>query len=383
MTNTRPHLLSLTFATLIVLALAAGCGGSKTAQKPPMADTTAIKDSTKRDTLAKADSGRAEARLDTTATLDSLDYVKLTTDDRVNAARAVRTGTLSPGGYTIQTASEAGLGCQYQLPAEWATTRREFKNLINYYGNNKLNIIVSVGRASLDSVNLWAQIQEALAYGKNQLPRSDWRFDPATEQKLGVSQSYLGRYELAGKQINAAFFKRDSIFQYNVVIEHPTGSLDANEAAAINFVMANFVAGTPAIDIPKSLATFYVETPTDYEGWMKLGDLKFKNEIYEEALVAARNALGFRPKKDDLKRAQKLSKDALDKLKPRIAEKNKKAKDALKEKKWDDAIQAYNETLQLDALDKEAKKGLALAEKGKGVKPSTKPEKKSKKKKNG
>lgn len=262
----RQPRLNLFFLTAILAAtfgVLQGCGGSRSLQKSGADSVAAARaDSLRRDSLANADTARRVTTYDSTANLDDLDYVRPTTDERINVMSAVRRG-LSAGGFGMQTFTESGLGCQYPMPAEWANTRRDYRNVVNYFGNNKISVIISVGRTTFDSLYLWAQIQEALAYGKNQVPKGDIKGDTALITKGSAQQIYFGRYELAGKQVNTAYFKRGDN-QFNIVVEHPTSpALTQGEAEAINFIMASFIAGDPTIEIPKPLTNYYPEVPPE------------------------------------------------------------------------------------------------------------------------
>ncbi len=189
--------------------------------------------------------------IDTTSpVVDELDYVEITTDTRINPVMTLRYNMLSDGGYAMEVTRDSILGCQFSIPKNWAGSRRQHQNLINFFGNEKISIIISVAYRTFDSTGIWAQVQEALSFGKNQLPRSDWRLDSLFEAERGWRQSYYGRYNFNNHQYNMGFFERDSL-QYNVIIEHPLGTLTDGEAQAINYILATFAyLNYPTVKIP-------------------------------------------------------------------------------------------------------------------------------------
>ncbi|MCS6988582.1 MAG: hypothetical protein NZM06_03610 [Chloroherpetonaceae bacterium] len=188
---------------------------------------------------------------DTTSPLvDDLDYVEVNTDTRINPVMTLRYNMLSDGGYAMDVVSDSVLGCRFSIPRNWAGTRRQYENLINFFGNEKISVTISVAYRTFDSTGIWAQVQEALSFGKNQLPRGDWRLDSLFEAQRGWRQSYFGRYNFNDRQYNMGFFEQDSL-QYNVIIYHPLGSLTEGEAQAINYILATFAyLKYPTIKIP-------------------------------------------------------------------------------------------------------------------------------------
>ncbi|NTW48172.1 MAG: hypothetical protein HGB19_00280 [Chlorobiales bacterium] len=237
-------LVSFFFATVFT-----ACSSSEQAQKP---DQPAAADTTAKNV---SDTSRTSASNDTGPTsIGELDSVAVTTDARVNPALAARTGRLSTGSTPVEKITDAGLGCEFFIPTGWKDSRREYKNLVNYYHDNRISVTISVAKTMFDSLHFWSQIQESMTYGKNQIPKSDWRFDPATEAKSKVSQSYIGRYQFGGKQYNTAFFRHGE-YQFNLIIDHPINGLKEGEADIINHMMANFVAGEPTVEIPKPVIT--------------------------------------------------------------------------------------------------------------------------------
>ncbi|MDX2127969.1 MAG: hypothetical protein SFU91_02905 [Chloroherpetonaceae bacterium] len=231
------------------------CGSSsETAKEQEMPKTdsslASLPDTSKNDstlaTTPKQDSTKSLAQmLPTQQDTNSLDFVRPTTDERINPVFAARLGMLSDGGYQMKPVINDSLGCSYPMASSWASSRKDFKNLSNYFINDKISVIVSVAYATFDSVNIWAQVQEAITFGKNQLPSSDWRFDTTAERKINTTQSYLGRYNFNNRQYNMAFFRYKD-FQFNVVVEHPVGGLTEGETKAINYFIANFVCGDPS-----------------------------------------------------------------------------------------------------------------------------------------
>ncbi len=222
---------------LLVAYGVSGCGGSKPVARytpapvaPPPPDTSL-------------------------PSIDELDYVEITTDTRVNPVMTLRYNMLSDGGYSMDIVRDTALGCQFSIPKIWAGTRRQHQNLINYFGNDKISVTISVAYRTFDSTGIWAQVQEALSFGKNQLPRSDWRLDSIFEAQRNWRQSYFGRYDFNNKQYNMGFFEQDSL-QYNVIIDHPLGVLTDGEAQAINYILATFrYLNPPTIKIPLPVGT--------------------------------------------------------------------------------------------------------------------------------
>ncbi len=148
------------FFCLFVLLIISACGGSKQVawQRPPQPD--------------------APPPIDTTSQIvDELDYVEINTDTRINPVMVLRYRMLSDGGYSMEVTRDSVLGCQFSVPKNWAGSRRQYENLINFFGNEKISITISVAYRTFDSTGIWAQVQEALSFGKNQLPRTDWRLD--------------------------------------------------------------------------------------------------------------------------------------------------------------------------------------------------------------
>ncbi len=227
---------------LFVLLIVFGCGGSKQVvwQRPPQPT--------------------APPPIDTTSQIvDELDYVEITTDTRINPVMTLRYNMLSDGGYSMEENRDTVLGCQFSVPKNWSGSRRQYENLINFFGNEKISITISVAYRTFDSTGIWAQVQEALSFGKNQLLRSDWRLDSLFEAERGWRQSYFGRYNFNGKQYNMGFFERDSL-QYNLIIEHPLGTLTDGEAQAINYILATFsYLNYPTVKIP--LPVGYIGAP--------------------------------------------------------------------------------------------------------------------------
>jgi hypothetical protein len=262
MPNNRQSLLLLCLSLL--LAAATGCGGAKEATK-----TDSMTDSTlAADTAKKSDS---TASLVDTTQIGELDFVQITTDERVNPVRKIRDRQIQNGGFDIAAITDDSLGCKYTVPKEWQASKRVYKNLVNYFGNNKISVTVSVARPTFDSVNIWAQVQEAIAFGKNQLPKIDWTLDSANA-RVNANQTYFGRYEFKGRQYNLAFFRRGD-YQYNVIIDHPLKSLTEEEAQVINYIAANFSAGIPKIDIPKPVPVAF--SATFSSALENVGDVRF------------------------------------------------------------------------------------------------------------
>lgn len=224
--------LFISLLACLTLAIVSGCGGSKPITKvirpepaTPPPDTTS-------------------------QVVDDLDYVEINTDTRVNPVMMLRYNMLSDGGYSMDVVNDSALGCRFSIPKNWAGTRRQYENLINYFGNEKISVIISVAYRTFDSTGIWAQVQEALSFGKNQLPRGDWRLDSIFEAQRGWRQSYFGRYNFNERQYNMGFFEQDSL-QYNVIIEHPLGALTDGEAQAINYILATFsYLKYPTVKIP-------------------------------------------------------------------------------------------------------------------------------------
>ncbi len=259
----RLTLLVLCF--ILLIAAMTGCGGSKEATTtPPSSDTLAV------DTTKKSDT-TAASTLQDTSQIGELDFVQITTDERINPVRKIRDGQVQTGGFEIAAISDDSLGCKYAVPKDWLPSKRVYKNLINYFGNNKISVTLSVARPTFDSVNIWAQVQEAIAFGKNQLPRIDWTLDTASA-RANASQTYFGRYEFKGKQYNLAFFRRGD-YQYNMVIDHPLKSLSEEEAQVINYIMANFSAGSPKIEVPKPVPVAF--SATFSSALENVGDIRF------------------------------------------------------------------------------------------------------------
>lgn len=182
--------------------------------------------------------------------VDELDYVEITTDTRINPVMTLRYNMLSDGGYAMEATRDTALGCQFSVPKNWAGSRRQYENLINYFGNEKISITISVAYRTFDSTGIWAQVQEALSFGKNQLLRSDWRLDSLFEAERRWRQSYFARCNFNGRQYNMGFFEQDSL-QYSVIIDHPLGTLTDGEAQAINYTLATFsYLNRPTVKIP-------------------------------------------------------------------------------------------------------------------------------------
>lgn len=241
---------------LLLLIAYYGCGGTQEVAKTdtPAADTTAAKPDTMLDV----------SRLRDTTQVDELDYVPVTTDERINPVRMIRMGMLTDSGLPMETVQDDTLGCRYAIPKDWLPSQRRYKNLVNYYGNDKISVIISVARPTFDSVSIWAQVQEAISFGKNQLPRGDWSLEYAMNTtRTNTSQNYFGRYEFNGKQYNLAFFKSGEL-QYNVIVEHPPKSLTDAEAKAINYILASFAAtGKPKAEIPLPVKTVFSDASTE------------------------------------------------------------------------------------------------------------------------
>jgi|YNPBryulayer2012_1023412.scaffolds.fasta_scaffold01186_6 hypothetical protein len=193
--------------------------------------------------------------------VDELDYVEITTDTRINPVMTLRYNMLSDGGYSMEVVRDSVLGCQFSVPKNWAGSRRQYENLINYFGNEKISITISVAYRTFDSTGIWAQVQEALSFGKNQLPRGDWRLDSLFEAQRNWRQSYFGRYNFNEKQYNMGFFEQDSL-QYNVIIDHPLGTLTDGEAQAINYILATFrYLNRPTVKIPLPVGNIGASQP--------------------------------------------------------------------------------------------------------------------------
>ncbi|MGQ9805468.1 MAG: hypothetical protein ACUVRP_05250 [Chlorobiales bacterium] len=228
---------------LLTINVISGCGGSKEVAKPT---PTPI----------------APPPIDTTSQIvDELDYVEITTDTRINPVMTLRYNMLSDGGYSMEVNRDTVLGCQFSIPKNWSGSRRQYENLINFFGNEKISITISVAYRTFDSTGIWAQVQEALSFGKNQLFRSDWRLDSLFEAERGWRQSYYGRYNFNNRQYNMGFFERDSL-QYNVIIDHPLGTLTDGEAQAINYILATFAyLNPPTVKIPPPVGNFGAPPP--------------------------------------------------------------------------------------------------------------------------
>ncbi len=228
---------------LLTITIISGCGGSKQVAKPtpkpiepPPVDTTS-------------------------QLVDELDYVEITTDTRINPVMTLRYKMLSDGGYTMEVNRDTVLGCQFSVPNNWSGSRRQYQNLINFFGNEKISITISVAYRTFDSTGIWAQVQEALSFGKNQLLRSDWRLDSTFEAERGWRQSYFARCDFNGKQYNMGFFERDSL-QFNLIIDHPLGVLTDGEAQAINYILATFAyLNPPTVKIPPPVGNIGAPPP--------------------------------------------------------------------------------------------------------------------------
>lgn len=234
-----------------------GCGGAQEAAKT---------DELKVDTTAAApDTSKIDvSQLRDTSKVEELDYVAVTTDERINPVRLIRLGQITDGGLAMEIVQDDTLGCRYVIPKAWLASQRRYKNLVNYYGNDKISVIISVARPTFDSVNIWAQVQEAIAFGKNQLPREDWAMTAELNTaRTSTTQNYFGRYEFRGKQYNLAFFKAGEL-QYNLLVEHPLNSLTDQEAKAINYIFANFSAtGKPKAEIPLPVKTTFSDVAAE------------------------------------------------------------------------------------------------------------------------
>lgn len=234
-----------------------GCGGAQEAAKT---------DELKVDTTAAApDTSKIDvSQLRDTSKVEELDYVAVTTDERINPVRLIRLGQITDGGLPMEIVQDDTLGCRYVIPKAWLASQRRYKNLVNYYGNDKISVIISVARPTFDSVNIWAQVQEAIAFGKNQLPREDWAMTAELNTaRTNTTQNYFGRYEFRGKQYNLAFFKAGEL-QYNLLVEHPLNSLTDQEAKAINYIFANFSAtGKPKAEIPLPVKTTFSDAAAE------------------------------------------------------------------------------------------------------------------------
>ncbi|MFN3394705.1 MAG: hypothetical protein ACK424_09125, partial [Candidatus Thermochlorobacter sp.] len=173
-------------------------------------------------------------------------------------------GQITDGGLAMEIVQDDTLGCRYAMPKAWLASQRRYKNLVNYYGNDKISVIISVARPTFDSINIWAQVQEAIAFGKNQLPRDDWAMTAELNtSRTNTAQNYFGRYEFRGKQYNLAFFKAGEL-QYNLLVEHPLNSLTDQEAKAINYIFANFSAtGKPKAEIPLPVKTTFSDAAAE------------------------------------------------------------------------------------------------------------------------
>lgn len=228
---------------LLTINVVSGCGGSKEVAKPTPKPV-------------------APPPIDTTSQLvDELDYVEITTDTRINPVMTLRSNMLSDGGYSMEVTRDTVLGCQFSVPKNWAGSRRQYENLINFFGNEKISVTISVAYRTFDSTGIWAQVQEALSFGKNQLLRSDWRLDSLFEAERGWRQSYYGRYNFNGRQYNMGFFERDSL-QYNFIIDHPLGTLTDGEAQAINYMLATFAyLNPPTVKIPPPVGNIGAPPP--------------------------------------------------------------------------------------------------------------------------
>jgi len=256
----RQTILSILFISFCSFTCFIGCGGSKEA-------TTADDMETYPDSL---DSSRVAMFPDSTSSdstqiaeniFGDLDSVKVTTDTRINPVLALTSGSLSAEGLTLEKVQEPGLGCQYYIPKSWTASRKEYKNLVNYINDNDVSVTISVAKPSFDSLNLWAQVEEALSFGKNQMPKQYQRFPVAAEQNMKSDQTYIGRYEFGGKQYNNAFYRFGN-YQFNVITYHPVDSLPSEDAQALNYLFSTFESGEPKVEIPKPVS-ISSETPIE------------------------------------------------------------------------------------------------------------------------
>jgi hypothetical protein len=233
----QSFVLSLVVGFVVALGVT-GCRGSKEMQRVQVAPP---------DTAPKVVQ-------DTTTKVNDLDYVEINTDIRVNPVQLVRNNAISDGGMAMETVVDTLIGCSYPVPKEWLATRRGYRNLVNYSSpDNKIGVIVSVAYKTFDSTNIWAQVQEALSFGKNQMPREDQRHDSLYESKIGTEQSYAARYNFNNRQSNAMFFKYKG-YQFNFFIDHTLNSLTGAEAQAINYMFANFrVLNEPRVEIQRAV----------------------------------------------------------------------------------------------------------------------------------
>jgi hypothetical protein len=249
----RQIIVSLFFISFCCFTCFVGCGGSKEAGSSDeyamdeYSDTSGM--ASMPNSLKSTDSSEIA-----TSIFGDLDSVEVTTDERINPAMLVKNGSLSSQGLSLDSIAEPGLGCRYHLPKTWTVSRKEFKNLVNYISGSGISITISVAKASFDSLNLWAQVEEAISFGKNQIPRSYQRFPASAEQGMNSSQTYIGRYEFGGKQYNTAFYRMGD-YQFNIITNHPVENLAAEDAAALNYLFATFRAGEPKVEIPKPVAT--------------------------------------------------------------------------------------------------------------------------------
>ncbi len=246
---------ALFFITLISFTCFIGCGGSKEAAYPETSSDDMMSDTSEMaalpdipDSLRVADTSSIAA-----AIFGELDSVKITTDERINPVMALQNGTISNAGLQLEKVTEPGLSCEYYLPKSWIASRKEYKNLVNYINGNGVSVTVSVAKPAFDSLNLWAQVEEALSFGKNQIPKHYQRFNSAAEQTMKCSQTYIGRYEFGGKQYNNAFY-RFGDYQFNIITFHPVDSLAAEDVQALNYLFSTFKAAEPKVEIPKPVS---------------------------------------------------------------------------------------------------------------------------------
>ncbi|ACF13215.1 hypothetical protein Ctha_0746 [Chloroherpeton thalassium ATCC 35110] len=250
--------LYIVFSTLLI----SGCGGSKEAQDGDGLDSLA--QASALDSLAMlADSLRGDS-LGSSVAIGELDSVTITTDTRIDPVAAFRSGNLSAKAVGAELIEEKGLGCKYYLPKTWQTSRRDYKNLVNYFYDGRISVTISVANSVFDSLSFWAQVQEAITYGKNQIPKLHWRFDPPVEQNAAAAQTYLGRYEFGGKQYNTAYYFHGK-YQFHIIVSHKVDALTDSDAQVINYLMASFVAEEPTVEIPKpvTISDSQEETPEE------------------------------------------------------------------------------------------------------------------------
>jgi len=251
--------LYIAFSTLTIT----GCGGSKEAQEGEGDDSLAVLDSALLDSASLAalsDSLSADSLGE--IVIGELDSVDITTDTRIDPVAAIRSGKLSGKKLGVKLVEEKGLGCKYFLPKTWTKSRREYKNLVNYFYDGRISVTISVANSAFDSLRFWAQVQEAITYGKNQVPRQHWRFDPPIEEKSSAKQTYIGRYEFGGKQYNTAYYFHGT-YQFHIIVSHKVDALTDEDAQAINYLMSTFTAGEPTVEIPKPITTSAPEEDTE------------------------------------------------------------------------------------------------------------------------